>query len=168
MYKEVELVDLVDVSGNIKIRGVPRFETGLYPNLHLQIVIAVVFDKEGRILVHQRAKTKKINPGDIDHVCGGVISGETPEMAARREADEETGIKPKNLKVITQGINIYNRFRYLLVGESNDTPKQDSVEAEWAGFISLDELREKQRSGVTFVDEFFEDTELAIRGLAQI
>jgi len=165
MNKEVELVDLVDTSGKIQKRGVPRSEADLYPDLHLQIVIGVIVDTEGRILVHQRAKTKKVNPGDIDHVCGGVMSGETPEEAAARETMEETGVKPGNLRVITQGINKYNRFRYLLAGESNDTPGlTDPAEVEWVRFISLDELREKQHSGeFTFVDEFFEDTELSIQ-----
>jgi hypothetical protein len=95
--KSEERVDLVDVKGRIREKSVFRSQAQTYPNLHLQIVIVVVFDKLGRMLVQKRAHTKKINPGDIDHP---------------------------------------------------------------------DELRAGQRSGaLSFVDEFFEDTELALSGL---
>ena len=106
---EVELVDLVDVSGNVKQRGVPRSEIELYPDLHLQIVIGVVINKEGFILVHKRARTKKVNPGDVDHVCGGVISGEKPEEAMVRESMEETGIRPLNVRIVASGINSFSQ-----------------------------------------------------------
>lgn len=164
MNKEIELVDLVDDSGVIQKRKVPRTEIDSYPNLYLQIVIGVVLDKEGRMLVHKRSQTKRVNPGDIDHICGGVMSGETPEEAAEREAVEETGVKPLNLKIVAQGVNKYNRYRYLLRGESNDQPGEvNPAEVEWVRFIHPDELRSKHNSGeLSFVDEFFEDTELAI------
>ena len=48
-------------------------------------------------------KSKKVNPGDIDHVCGGVVSGETPEQAVIRETEEETGLTPNNLKLVAKG-----------------------------------------------------------------
>jgi len=165
MDTKIELVDLVDASGKIQKSGIPRSEVELYPDLHMQIVIGVFLNKEGLLLVHQRSKTKKVNPGDIDHVCGGIISNETPIEAVIRESLEETGVKPINLKIVSQGINKYNRYRYLIAGESNEEPSQvDPTETEWAKFIPLDELREKQQSGeLTFVDEFFEETELALK-----
>lgn len=163
-HKEVERVDLVDSSGIIVQYGIPRSEAGLYPDLHVQIVIAVIFDKEGRILVHKRAHTKEVNPGDIDHVCGGVQSGEKPEESIIREADEETATKPQNVRIVLRGVNTYNRYRYLFVGESDDEPKQgEPAEVEWVSFIHPDELREKLNSGeFTFVDDFFENAELAL------
>lgn len=162
--KEIELVDLVDGSGTVIKYGISRSEADLYLNLHVQIVIGVIFDKEGRILVHRRAQTKEVNPGDIDHVCGGVKSGEKPEEAIVREADEETSTKPQNLRIVLQGVNTYNRYRTLFVGESDDEPEQgDPTEVEWVRFIHPDELREKLNSGeFTFVDDFFEDTGLAL------
>ncbi len=166
--KEIERVDLVDSSGAIQKNGVLRSDVGLYPDLHLQIVIGVIFDKEGRILVHRRAQTKEVNPGDIDHVCGGVKSGEKPEEALVREADEETATKPQNLRIILQGVNTYSRYRYLFVGEFDGEPEQgDPTEVEWVRFIDPDELREKLNTGeFTFVDEFFEDTEMATQNRA--
>jgi 8-oxo-dGTP pyrophosphatase MutT (NUDIX family) len=167
MNKEVELVDLVDSSGVICKRSVPRSETDLYPKLHLQIVIGVVFDKEGKVLVHRRAQIKKVNPGDIDHICGGIMSGETPEIAAAREAREETGVEPIHLRVIASGINKYNRYRYLLVGEAETEPGEvNPAEVEWVCFIHPNELKLKSTTGdLTFVDEFFEDTDLALKAL---
>ena len=163
-HQEIEFVDLVDSLGIIRRKSVPRSETNSYPNLHLQIVIGVVFDKSGRILVHKRAMTKKVNPGDIDHICGGIMSGETPEIAAVREAKEETGIEPYKLRVVAKGINKYNRFSYLLVGRADGEPGSvDPNEVEWVRFIDLTELKRKNGTGeLTFVDEFFEDTKLAM------
>ncbi len=162
--KEVELVDLVDASGTIIKQGVLRSEADLYPDLHLQIVIGVIFDKEGRILVHKRAQTKIVNPGDIDHVCGGIKSGEQPQEAVLREAGEETRTTPQNLSIVLRGVNRYNRYRYLFAGETNDEPgPADPEEVEWIRFIHPDELKEKFNSReFTFVDDFFDDIELAL------
>lgn len=162
-----ELVDLVDVSGSIQKRNIPRSEVHIYPDLYLQIIIAVVFDKDGRVLVHKRARTKKVNPGDIDHICGGVMSGETPEQAAVRESTEETGVTPIDLRIVVKGVNKYNRFRYLLVGHSDDEPLSvNTSEVEWVAFMHPDILKVKQASGeFTFVDEFFQDTDVAIEAL---
>lgn len=164
MNQKIELVDLVDSSGIIRKRGIPRSKIDSYPDLYMQIVIGVVFNKKGQILVHKRAQTKKINPGDIDHICGGIMAGETPEVAALRESLEETGIRPINLRIIAQGINKYKRYRYLLVGEAETEPGEvNPSEVEWVRFIHPGELKQKSNSGeFKFVDEFFEDTNLAL------
>lgn len=165
MKKEDELVDLVDTSGVIQKTGIPRADVDRYPRFHMQIVIGVIFDSQDRILVHKRAHTKKVNPGDIDHVCGGIAAGETPEEALIRESLEETGIQPTNLQVVTKGINKYNRYRYLLIGEADREPGDiDASEVEWVQYMKLDELRSKHFSGeFSFVDEFFEDTDRALK-----
>jgi 8-oxo-dGTP pyrophosphatase MutT (NUDIX family) len=109
--------------------------------------------------------TKSSEKGKIDHVCGSVISGETPEEAAIRESKEETGIDPNNVRIVDKGLNKYNRYRYLLVGKTDCLPgKFDPNEVEWVKFISLEKLRKDETSGeFKFVGEFFEDTEIAIR-----
>lgn len=165
MNKNIELVDLVDSSGRIQQKSVSRTEIDKFPDLHLQIVIVVVFDSQGCILVHKRSMSKKVNPGDIDHICGGVHSDESAEQAASRETWEEAGIEPTKLEVVLKGVNRYNRYRTLLIGESADEPKvMDSTEVEWVRFIHPDELKAKMSSEeLTFVDEFFEDTALAMQ-----
>jgi 8-oxo-dGTP pyrophosphatase MutT (NUDIX family) len=169
MGKEIELVDLVDASGQIQKRGVSRTkaEQDPSPDLHLQIAIAVVFDDLGRVLVQKRALTKKSCPGDLDHVCGAVKTGETPEEAAVREGFEETGLEIHCLRIVEQGLNSYHRFRHLLVGLARGEPKpSDPTEIEWVRFMYPQELRGKQKTGeLTFVDEFFQDMELALGSL---
>jgi 8-oxo-dGTP pyrophosphatase MutT (NUDIX family) len=162
-----ESVDLVDDNGRIQMRGVPKDQAGRYGDLYMQIVIAVITDSNGKFLVHQRALTKKVDPGAIDHVCGGIQSDETPEAAAIRESIEETGVEPKNLQIIEQGLNSYGRYRYLVVGTGTTEPHVDNTrETIWTRYMSLDELRAKQASKeFTFVGEFFEDIAGALKAV---
>lgn len=159
-----ERVDLVDANGVIRKRGILRSDVEQYPDLHLQIVIGVISNGSGEVLVHKRAQGKKVNPSDIDHVCGGVMSGETPEQAVTREAKEETGLMPANLKLVTKGLNSYSRYRYLYSGKAEGSPIADKNDAEWVKFVHPNELKQGLETGqMTFVDEFFEDTELALK-----
>lgn len=159
-----ERVDLVDANGVIQKRAVLRSEVGQHPDLHLQIVIGVISNGSGEVLVHRRAQGKKVNPGDIDHVCGGVMSGESPEQAVIREAEEETGLTPSNLKLITKGLNSYSRYRYLYSGRAEGNPSADENDSEWVKFIHPDDLKQGlEAKQMSFVDEFFEDTELALK-----
>jgi 8-oxo-dGTP pyrophosphatase MutT (NUDIX family) len=164
MSGEIEKVDLVDNGGNIKMRKVPKNEIGQYPNLHLQIAVAVVFDESGRILAQRRALSKSTAAGEIDHVCGAVLSGELPDQTADREGWEETGLVPHDLSLVDKGVNSYDRFRYLFAGRADGEPKvQDSNEVEWVRFMTLAELRAKQQSGeFKFVNEFFDEVELVM------
>ncbi len=159
-----ERVDLVDANGVIKKRAVLRSEVDQHSGLYLQVVIGVFFNNSGEVLVHKRAEGKKVNPNDIDHVCGGVMSGETPEQAVIREAEEETGLTPNNLKLVTKGLNSYSRYRYLYSGNAEGNPVADETDAEWVKFVHLSDLKQGLETGqMSFVDEFFEDTELSLR-----
>jgi len=153
-----ELIDLVDANGAVVATGVSRDDSAEYEGAHMQIVIAIIRNNQGKILVHKRSMHKRVNPGDIDHVCGGIYSGETPEDAVDREAREEGGVTIANAKIIQAGVNEYNRYRYLILAESDDEPEPtllDSTEVEWAAFYSLEELEHKRDSGeFTFVDGF--------------
>ena len=165
MTNEIELVDLVDRSGVIKKQGVPRPEADGLPDLYLQIVVAIILNKNGDILTEKRSDSLEVDPKCIDTVCGAISSGETPEQAAKRESIEETGINPKNLKVVAKGVNKYGRFRILVVGESDEEPKQtDPTEVEWSKFIPMEELQKKYASGeYKFVGDFWEDLDTALK-----
>lgn len=160
-----ERIDLVNSSGDIVKTDVERDDAAHYDGLYMQIIIAVIRNKKGEYLVHQRAHTKKVNPGDIDHVCGGMHAGETPEDATKREATEEGGVHIAEATVVRAGVNEYNRWRYLVTAYTDDEPDialTDPSEVAAVGFYSYDELKAKQASGeFTFVDGFFEDIELA-------
>jgi 8-oxo-dGTP pyrophosphatase MutT (NUDIX family) len=155
---------LVDESGIIKKRNIPKNEIEDYPDLHLQIVIAVIFDRDGKILIQKRSLNKSSEPGVIDHVCGALRSGEMPEQASIRESLEETRIAPSELKIVDIAVNSYNRYRFLLVGYGEGVPEAGNLdETEWAEFVSFNKLVKKHISGEwKFVNEFFEDTKKAI------
>lgn len=55
-----ELVDLVDSSGEIKLRNVPREEADSHKDLHMQLVVAVIFNSMGEALVHKRSMEKPL------------------------------------------------------------------------------------------------------------
>jgi isopentenyldiphosphate isomerase len=54
----------------------------------------IILDREGRVFLARRARTKTIFPGHWDWPCSFHVSwGETYEQAAARELREETGIQ---------------------------------------------------------------------------
>jgi len=167
MSKEIELVDLVDKDGVIQKQKVPRHEADNYPNLYLQIVVAIIFNKAGEIVVEKRALAKSSEPGKIDNICGGVRHAETPKKTVMREAKEEAGVDPSKIILVEQGLNKYNRYRYLFTGMYEGGLGQvDPNEIEWVKFMSPKELREKEVTGeYEFVGDFFEDMDTAIRAL---
>lgn len=90
-----ELIDVLDENGNktgkINTRKAVH-EKGLF---HRIVVIAII-DKEGRVLMQQRAMEKKSNPGKWDiTVAGHVSAGQNSKEAAIREVSEEIGINIK-------------------------------------------------------------------------
>ena len=61
----------------------------------------IVRSTTGSVLVHQRAADKDVWPSMWDVMVGGVVSaGETYEVAARRELNEEIGVEPERCRVI--------------------------------------------------------------------
>lgn len=160
-----EKVDIVDSLGNIQKYSVNKNKIDTYPLLHLQIVVACIFNDKGELLVQQRSFNKTTEPGKIDKVCGAVQSGETPEQTVIREAMEEAGVQLSKLQLIDTRINQYKRYRYLFVGFSNDEPKQmNPDEVVWSKFVFYEELLAKQESKVwLFVDDFFENVDLAFQ-----
>ncbi len=158
-----ESVDLVDRAGVVRVTGAPRAEADNIPGLHMQIVIVVVI-RDGRVLAQQRALTKSVDPGAVDHVCGAVLSGETPEAAARREALEEAGVRLRNTRMVTRGVNGYGRYRYLLSADTLDTPRVvDPGEVAWVGFRHVAHLLDAQKDGeVAFTKDYFADLRAAL------
>jgi 8-oxo-dGTP pyrophosphatase MutT (NUDIX family) len=160
-----ELVDLVDAQGVPRIHGIPRSRTRerhddyIARGLYLPIVIVVVVDRHGRILAHTREGTTD-HPGEIDHVCGAVTSGETWEDAARREAVEELGVRLHGVTLVHQGINAYHRHRTLVASTTTDPPH--TGEGSTVVAATLGDLR---RMRGPFVRQFFTDVEDAFTRL---
>jgi 8-oxo-dGTP pyrophosphatase MutT (NUDIX family) len=168
-YYKREVVDLVDAAGNIAMRDVIRDDLMLWDGLYLQIIVLVLFDVNGRLLVSRRAAEKAVASGQINHVCGAVKSDESPLAAAVREAREETGIVISNAVLVEQGLNAYQRYRYLFGAVIDQSPDSSGVrdsEVDWLAFRSVEDLHIAQRSGdSSFVLDFFEDLDMAAAAL---
>jgi ADP-ribose pyrophosphatase YjhB (NUDIX family) len=69
-----------------------NIETCLKPD-YVQLVIVVVFWQGQALLIHRQSEPFK----DLYSIPGGHLEDETYETAARRELEEETGIKADKL-----------------------------------------------------------------------
>ncbi len=92
-----ELFELVDEQGR-KVGLATRRQCHGNPKLIHQSVHVHVFDPAGRLFLQKRSAAKDVQPGKWDTAVGGHMQpGETPEQAARREMEEELGIRPDRL-----------------------------------------------------------------------
>lgn len=163
MGTATELVDLVDRTGELRMRGVPRPEAASYPDLHMKIVIVVAFDALGRLLAQQRAEGKSVASEAYDHVCGAILSGEDPIAAGIREGRQETGVALRNLRQVHEGINVYGHWRALYLAEAVGEPKIiDRTETMWTDYLYPGELEQRLVAGQEFVKGYFEDMALAL------
>jgi len=108
--------------------------------------VGVLFrDAEGRILVHRRAKTKRMFPQYYDMFVAGMVPfGESYDEAAHREAAEEVGQTGVRLRTL-------GRFRFDDAVVPQCTTMYEAVvtgpvvpqasEVEWFGFLTEDEVR---------------------------
>ena len=95
-----ELIDVLNEDGTKTGKIVTRKEVHEKGLWHRIVVIAII-DKEGHILMQQRAKDKETNPGKWDvSVAGHVSAGQTSMEAAIREVEEEIGIHLKEKDLI--------------------------------------------------------------------
>jgi len=65
-------------------------------------IVALILEKNGKILVEKRKSSKSTCPNDVVFPGGGVEEGETNEQALRREVREELGIEIHNPKLVHQ------------------------------------------------------------------
>ena len=97
-----EDVEEVDRAGNV-IRVISRREMRATVARHRAVFIAVVSSR-GELLVHRRALTKDIWPGWWDVAVGGVMAlGESADIAASRELQEELGLAGVSLQPLATG-----------------------------------------------------------------
>lgn len=160
-----EFSDLYNVHGELVRTNVPREEAEAFRHVgpYMGIVVAVITNDNNEILYHKRHPGKSFEPNMYDHVCGGIKSGQTPEEAALDEAFDEVGVHPTELTLVGQGVNPYGFYCFRFWGRSNERPSFDPNKGEvvFAGYASLNTLRQMERDGEEFVDDFFPDIELA-------
>lgn len=92
----MELVDAVDDADRI-IGQVLRSEA---PRLgaNVRVIHVYLFDRRGRLLIHELSGKKRFAGSWSASVAGGVRSGESPFEAAVRELREELGIRTRRLR----------------------------------------------------------------------
>ncbi|NOT56254.1 MAG: NUDIX hydrolase YfcD [Deltaproteobacteria bacterium] len=87
-----EIVAIVDAR-NTEVGAAPRWRMRASRLLHRSTYI-LVFNPEGALYVQKRTMTKDVFPGYYDPATGGVVlAGESYEESARRELEEEMGIR---------------------------------------------------------------------------
>lgn len=155
-----EYFPLIDEEGHVVGQATRRYCHGgsmaLHPVVHLH-----VFDLEGRLYLQKRSMKKDIAPGLWDTSVGGHVDyGETLDVAVRREAWEELGVRSEELELrfLFQYIWQSSRERELVtafavVYDGPLTPDHDEVDE--GRYFTLDELRQLQGQGM-FTQQFEE------------
>jgi len=96
MNPQDEFVQIVDRHNN-ETGSAPRHEMRARGLVHRATYI-LVFNSKGRIFVHKRTMNKDVYPGYYDVAAGGVVlDGESYDESARRELEEELGIRDTDL-----------------------------------------------------------------------
>ncbi|QLJ53275.1 MAG: hypothetical protein Sv326_1100 [Candidatus Fermentimicrarchaeum limneticum] len=105
-------------------------------------VYAVLRDSKGRILVMKRREPKVWEfPG------GGVEWGESPEKAVRREVEEETGLKIKNMKLLCTTSKVYKKGKldkhsvYIVFEGKGEGKVKFGMEHSIAMWVDLKKIR---------------------------
>ena len=150
-----ELVDILDENGKYTGESALKSEAhkkGLFhPTVHIWCN-----SPNGKVLLQQRGANKKTHPLKWDvSVAGHIGAGETPEMGAFREVQEEIGvtINPEKLKPLTilkiekkysdsfWDREFTNTFLYQMQDDIPLTKQKAEVEAlQW---ITLQEFEKK-------------------------
>lgn len=147
-----ELVDVVDDADRV-VATVTRAEMRARRLQHRAVAVAV-FGSDGRLLVHRRADTKDVWPGQWDIAAGGVVgAGEDYAEAARRELAEELGVEMPVDRFVELGAGRFRDESVSLLGRGyrvvHDGPftftDGEIAEVRWVTFAELDALRAEHR-----------------------
>ena len=118
---------------------------------------ALIFDRDGRLLVTRRAVDPDI--GKIDLPGGFVDPGETAEQALRRELLEELGISAVTLTYLTSGANEYHFagmtvfttdlvFRAEMESAGNLRAGDDISSFEWVSVLNVAQIIAEETDAV--------------------
>ena len=100
-----EWIDLYDRNKKKLNRMVDRNTYLFQPGEFMMYVLAILENREGKILITRRSLHKKWAAGDWEVPGGGAKSNESSYEAIQREVEEETGLHVKNGKVIDSYFN---------------------------------------------------------------
>jgi len=137
-----EIFDIVD-ERDIVIGQAPRAEVHARRLMHRAVHI-FLFNSRGEFLLQMRSAHKDEYPLTYTSSCSGhVDTGETYEVAAKRELGEELGlscpIEPLHKFAATPQLAMEHSMLYRAV--SDDEPVIDEYEIDYVRFHTLDEVR---------------------------
>lgn len=105
-----------------------------------------VENSNGELLIHKRTMQKKIYPGHYDIAFGGAVDkNESYEKAAKRELEEESGLKDTELKFLYKrlfDLDKYSAFVSVFLTVSDGPFNFSKEEVEEAFFVSIEKLKE--------------------------
>lgn len=89
------------------------------------------------LLLTERAHHMRSHPGQISFPGGSIDPGETPLQAALREAEEETGLDPAQVRVVAESVEDHGGWSYTTVVAEADallhvhSEDRESTEVRW-------------------------------------
>ena len=159
-----EMVHIVDENDNV-IDTVPRSEMRAKKLLHRAVYI-LVFNSQGEIFVHQRTFEKDLYPGFFDVKVAGTVTTESYDETAKRELEEEIGIKdakPELLfkqRFITETNNVWANAYKLTTDHELKLQEEEIISGK---FMSIDEIKELMKKekftpeGIIIFKRYLED-----------
>ena len=107
--------------------------------------VLVIVQKGNKILVVERSKTDQWMPLHWSYPGGHIQKGETPYYAAKRELEEETGLKPKT--VVYTGIrDTSNGKMYIYLCDEYEGDVKLNFEHsdhKWVTYDEVEDLNKK-------------------------
>lgn len=147
-----EIVQIVDRNNN-PIGAEPRAIMRQYGLTHRATYI-LVFNTSDQLFIQKRTMTKDIYPGYWDVAAGGVVlAGESYDISARRELEEELGVRAAPLEFLFEQYyeNDANKVWGAVYRCRHDGPfVLQKEEVEYGTFVSIsDVLDNKDRKHFT-------------------
>ena len=145
-----EFVDVLNEQNEV-VGKAPRSEVNAR-NLRHRCVYVIVVNKKGEWLVTKRTAVKKVYPSLLEIARGGTCAaGESFEECARRELEEEVGVKNAKLEFLfdfdfkDEFINERVRVFKCVYDERAGPLKLQKEEVAASFFVSEEKLRETAR-----------------------
>lgn len=143
LLPDIELVDVVDEFDR-PLAVLPLSDVHRQALFHRSVRVAV-FDRQGRVYLQKRSRSKELYPGRLDlSATGHVRAGESREAAARRELREELGLTAERLRHVGDVLGSPDtNFEFITLytaGRLDAQPNPNPEEVESGFFAEPSEL----------------------------
>lgn len=159
---DMEVWDILDKNGEPTGKTVERKRVCLLKGEYHLVVHVWILGSDGRVLIQRRSFSKPVMPGEWAAIGGSATSGETAVVAAKRELEEEMGIKAQEseLRLIKHMVRKNSILYIYLI--CRDTPVADlslqDDEVSEARWVHRNKLRQMIKTGEfhNYGNEYFE------------